>query len=787
MIGLETNIFPIVNLGDLTSTYRLYRIRGLRRDQTEYHQNRQTIARKLSYAFRSPVAVIDHDGEPHLVLRADAPEPESPYQLIRQAVYFDLVPGTRDLDYTRRTPENDEICLRFIQFTLQAPLGSNPRLWQPGAGKPFFEKAAPLEQGRLVRYAGFAVRAVLTPEGGIGLCVDATHKLVARSSLPMRLTRDQFRQWRGRHCIYHFGHKWYDIQLREFSDLDVSHELIPLDGKMVPLLEYVVAQSQKPIPEELARLAHDASVVYYQSNQGESRSAPAALCYPVYDTHGDEARRLHGSTILTPQERRECILRYVGQYLQNLRFGDITVRVAAEPVRVLQKMFLMPDFEFGNSRILSIRGTNGAQQVSLDTVGRTRAALLRDKDAGFYVRDRLDRQYLFLPQSVADSFGDQFVADLRRTVDELYPHGGGYDPILVTYKDRGPRTFVEQGNAILAAAHEHCTKPGFGLVMIHHTTDRIIRQHDQLAAMVIRKFRELEVFVAVNHSTMGQQCYQLAHGRDGRPMYRVRQEARGKFSGYLRNVALNKVLLTNEKWPFALSTGLHADVTVGIDVKQNTAGFTIVGRHGGHVRTLCRESSQKERLQPDKVRKYFTEIIRKEAALGVMIRSIVVHRDGRVYQSELEGLNKALATLQSEGIVAADATLTVLEIQKTSPVPLRLFELTGDSGRRPFVANPQVGCYQIMNEVEGYLCATGRAFPRHGTVKPLHVRYVEGAIPFEECLEDLYYLTALAWTRPEDCTRYPITMKLTDRRLGEDASEYDADALEFEETEEEHS
>ena len=77
------------------------------------------------------------------------------------------------------------------------------------------------------------MRAVVTPEGGIGLCVDATHKMVARDPLPMHLTRDEFRPWQGRHCIYHYGHKWYDIQLSEFSDLNVSQELIPLDDKMV--------------------------------------------------------------------------------------------------------------------------------------------------------------------------------------------------------------------------------------------------------------------------------------------------------------------------------------------------------------------------------------------------------------------------------------------------------------------------------------------------------------------------------------------------------------------------
>ena len=222
-------------------------------------------------------------------------------------------------------------------------------------------------------------------------------------------------------------------------------------------------------------------------------------------------------------------------------------------------MFIIPDYEFGNSRIVSVRRTPNAQNVSLDAIGRTRAELLRDPDAGFYTRDRLERQYLVLPQSVADSYGKQFHADLTRVVDELYPQGGGYDPIVVTYNDWGPRTFVEQGNAIRAVAEQHCSKPGFALVMIHHTSDRRHRQHDQLAAMVVRELRKLDVFAAVNHSTMGHACYEMAHDRNGEPFYRVRGDKRGMFSGYLRNVALNKILLTNEKWPFVLATPLHAE------------------------------------------------------------------------------------------------------------------------------------------------------------------------------------------------------------------------------------
>mgnify|MGYP002780333952 CR=1 FL=1 len=786
MTGLETNIFPITNLSELSSRYRLYRIKGLHPEQAEYHQNRSVLARRLSFAFKTPAAILDHEDGPRLVLREDAPEPVSPYMLVRRAVYFERIPGTLTLDYTTRSPENDEICLRFLQFMLQAPLSGNSRLWQPGAGKPFFEKEPTHEQGGAVRYTGYAVRAVLTPDGGIGLCVDVRHKVLSRAPLPVLLTRQEFRRFRGRHCVYRFGHRWYDIQLHEYSDLSVTETIIPDGDRNVSLLDYIVNASQKPIPPELAGLPDNAAVIHYQTNQGEIRSAPAALCYPVLDTSGAEAGRNHRGTILHPFERRDLISRFVTRFLQNLKFGVSALKVSATPTKVPQRMFLPPDFEFGGGRVLSVRGTEGATHASLDNLGRARSGLLRDRDAGFFVRERLQRQYLFLPQSVMDSFGGQFVPDLRQTVDELYPHGGGYDPIIVPYNDRGPRTFVEQGNAILAAAEQSCKKPGYALVMVHDTDGRQLREHDQLAALVVRKFRSLDVWAAVNHSAMGRECYELAHGGNGRPYYRVRNDKRGKFRGYLRNVALNKILLTNEKWPFVLATPLNADLTIGIDVKQNTAGFTIVGRHGNNVRTVCRESSQRERLLTEQVKKHFVEIVRKEATGTQKPRTIVVHRDGRVWQSEIDGLKKGFEALKTEGVLPPDATLTVIEISKSSPAPLRLFEVTGAGDRRDRVQNPQVGSYHLLGS-DGYVCATGRAFPRDGTVRPLHVRHILGPLPLQKCLEDVYSLTSLAWTRPEDCTRNPITIKLTDRRLGEDASAYDADALEFEETEEAHA
>ena len=129
-------------------------------------------------------------------------------------------------------------------------------------------------------------------------------------------------------------------------------------------------------------------------------------------------------------------------------------------------------------------------------------------------------------------------------------------------------------------------------------------------------------------------------------------------------------------------------------------------------------------------------------------------------------------------MIGADATLTLLEIAKAPHAPARFFEISEQDSEEQ-VDNPQVGLYRIVGDCEGYLCTTGRAFRRPGTVEPLHVTRIEGPLPIESCLEDIYSLSALALTKPDDCTRYPITIKLNDRFLGEEATDYDADALEF--------
>jgi hypothetical protein len=781
MNDIETNIYPILNLSDLAFEYDTYRVRNLRREQDEYFQNREALVRDLSFKLGVPVQAIVRGEETFLVVRSDSGPLPDKHPLVRTHVYLEQVVGRTALDFSVRNPENDSICLRFIQFMLQAPLWNDKRLWQPSAGMPFFEKT-PSEQDRgIARYRGFGARAVVTPLGGIGLCVDVRSKYVRTSPLPALLDRMNFQRFKGQVSVYHFGHRWYEIRIESLSDLTAGEEVITTDKGTVPLLDFIVERCERPIPGDLAGVQNGAAVIRYRNARREERTAPACLCYPVCDNQEGVARWLHERAIIPPQARREIARSYVDRFLTSLRFKDIAVRVSLDAERVEQKFFRVPDLEFGYGRKLSLRGTPGASHISLDNLGAKRVDMLRDRQAGFYVKEPFRRQYLVLPESVAQSWGGRFVTDLISTVGDLYPAGGGYKPEIITYPDRGPRTYRDQGKAILAALGSRILESAYALVMLHSTTDRKIREHDALAAMVLREMRKRDVFAAVNHSDMGERCYRLVTGRNGSATYEVQSEHRGRLTGYIRNVALNKILLTNGFWPFVLATPLHADVTIGFDVKNQTAAFTVVGKNGSDIHSVFQTSKQREKLAKDQVLTHIAAMIRDvQARLGRPVQSVVIHRDGRCFQSEQDGISAAIDKLKTEGVIARDGTLTVLEISKTAPVRLRLYEVQRTHGTRPNVQNPQVGLYTIINGNEGFLCSTGRAFFHKGTVQPLHVRCIIKGMPFAETLEDVYALTTLTWTRPEDCSRYPITLKLADRWLGEEASEFDQDTLTYE-------
>jgi hypothetical protein len=775
MDRIETNIFPVANAADLIIRYRLCRIRGLHKGTEDYYRNRDSL-HGLARKIRRPVTVIERNNNTYLVVPADVVALPSEYPLVRTIVTLEPSHEIYELDLAHMDDEGAPIGLNFLRFAIEGSLYNDPDLWRPQAGHAFYERRADTLKGGIHRYRGLKVRPTMCRNRAPGICVDLSTTYLAASPLPVTMSRDDFdRRYRGCHVIYHFGDLWYEITPTHLADQRLGDYRFLDQGRSRGLLDYILSHADKPLSPELTRLTGDESVVIYSSATGDERAAPSPLCYPVLST--DDLGREHTTSLSPPDERGAYFRSLLRKHLATLTLDKQPILPDMRPLQIKRRIFSVPEFRFGKGKVLAVKSGRNPDGVPLKDLGRARLNMLGDSKAGVYESDPLDHQVFILPRSVQDSFGPRFLEDLSAKVSEYLPGQSPYQPQIIVYDDTRSRRFAAQAEAILTAIEQARPRASYGVAMIHRPRDRNNGKEDPLAAFLTRKLRDdWDIRLAVIHADSSNRLYHAVTDGQGRRVYKPHPKCQGKLSGYLRNVVLNHVLLNNQRWPFVLASPLHAELTVGVDVKNNTCGLLAVGRHGSEVRFLPHTSKQKEQLLEAQFAAYLTEIVEAEASQrNTPIESLVVHRDGRVFASEIAGLQRATTRLRNDGALAVDAPIAVVEISKTSPVPVRLFVRTADGKLR----NPQVGTWYRAGDDEAYICTTGWPFLRQGTANPLHIRRAWGEIPIDQLAEDLYALSTLAWTQPGTCSRYPITTRLNDRFLRGEAGEYDEDALAF--------
>lgn len=772
----ETNCFKILGLDRLKAEYRLYQIAGLRRDSLEFYGNIQRIIHRLSLQMKAPVTTFERNGETFLLVPTGFADPPDHITLVGVVAAIRKTSETVDLTFVANDPDWDGVRMRFLQFGFQNPLWKDSRLWQPGAGQPFFFKKPARALGSLDLLEGFAVRIMPHPDGGLGVVVDLRRKLVSRAPLVATSRREEVSRLKGRSCVYRMGDNWFEVSISGLCDLKLGEPSIPLNGKPVSLIEYLHTRSPKPVPAALANLSPDGAAIYYRTNGPEQRSAPAELCYLVEDTHGESGARYQSSTAIDPTERHQQIGHIVRQFLGSLEVAGAKLGVETRPGYAVDRVFRVPTLGFGNGTKLAL-DTSPNYTEALRDYARRRLSLLDDHNAGFFEKSALGHQYIVMPKSIHNSSGPKFLDDLKTQVASLYPNAAGYDPDIIIYDDlTGHRDFVGQSRAIKAALEDANVKPGFAVVMVHRY-ERRARSADQLAAWTVKEFGRLfQITAAVIHTDVIRKGY-VGRSIDGETRYTINEAERKRVAGYVRNVAINKVLLTNGKWPFVLDSALHADLVIGIDVKNSTAAFSLIADGGKIIRLATSPSRQKEQLLKNQVGQYVEDLIEKEQrSLKVLPKNIVIHRDGRAWPSEIDGVRDACSRLAEKGLIDQAWKLTVLEIAKSAAAPLRMFHVRP---RDMHVENPLVGSWVSVGVDGGYVCTTGRPFRIPGTAKPLHIKRVHGTMSIQDCLEDVFALSCLTWGRPEGAMRLPISIKLCDRSLYEEATDVNDDEIVF--------
>jgi hypothetical protein len=760
------NLFKIRNLEGLNCKYRLLVIEGLPQDSS-YNKNINLLAKNLAFELQNPVALVSRSGKSCLALPADCKDPRLDQPLTPHVATLSPIPGEHELTFTKLDPESTKIAVRFLEYSLRTPLMRQRQIWSPGPGKPYYWKYS-VNESDLAReidiYEGFSFRVVHLRDDKLYLAADIHYKYIDRKYLTSYLGENDLTDFAGRHFLYQFGHRWYQVQLVSDTGSSIKNQKFTdeRDGNIYNVYDFTLANCSTPIPSYVKSLDSDSPAIIYQYlGSNRKRYGAVALCRLAYGTQDPKIKRLHSQSIRTPDARFREISEIIQKFFRNVQFNGVTLDIDSSPLKTRPKSFAIPDLLFGKGKILHVKRQHDDLGTEIKNLGRERMRYVLTNNTGPLVSTPFDRQYMLvpksLPRSISDAFRDQFISEMQRLTPQ------DYSISRIVYDDSGATNLYRQVHAIQKAVSQADVRNGYALLVLPENSNPDLHNYIKQ-----KLWQNIQCQCAMAGNI--KEHFEISMKREGKN-WELKPDLTGRFTSYTRYVALGMMII-NKKWLWALDSELYYDVYVGIDVLNNMAGFTFVYKNGQYCYFRNYPSQQKEKLPSSQIYRVLVDHLKTDLRnLNLSPKSIILHRDGRIYESELEGYAKAMQKLNNDGILPEEILTGAVEIHKQSSLNLRLCS-SDEEGK---IVNPRFGSYFIMNSTNGIVCNTGWPFQFPGTVKPLQIVVASGNLDITYVLEDIFALSQLAWSSPDKCSRLPITIKLSDDFLEPIASSVELD------------
>ncbi len=747
------NLFEITNCNKLEVDYRLLEIQGLQYGGY-YEKNINQLVKSVRYELRQPVALVRVRDVHCLAIPTDSALPQLERRLTPYVAKLIPHDESHTLDFAHLDASTMPIATTFLQFALGSPLQRSQHLW--GSARAYYYKQASNSRNpndHVDVYPGFTWNVIAKEDGRLFLAVDTTFRYVDRHWITERCLENDPRSYRHRHCLYHFGHQWYAVQLWGFPNESIATQQFLIEGEAQAqnVFAYTKEQWRTNSPPWIQDLdPHSPAIIYRYPGNEKERFGALALCKLLLSTADEETASLHRYSILSPEVRFKRIVEIVSQHFQQAHLGHQAIQISKQPMEVERRTFPVPAQRFGKDHILAVERNAPPQAtdvVPLAQLGQQRLQLVLDPQVGPLDNSPFDAQYLFLPQSAHRSINDDFLERFQRAMQNV-SHRPDYTVQRIIYDDRQANSLYKQVQAIKSAITNSGINRGYALLVLPERAKRDLHNHIKSELWPDLQFQCAMV------SKIGR-YYQW----DSRlSAYRPARDQEHKLVSYVRNCAFG-MMVVNRKWLYALATPLHYDVYIGIDVLNGMAGFTFVYNQGQRIFFRNYPCKQKERLTMHLLRDVLLRHLSEDLAdLDLQPRSIVIHRDGRTFASELDGLHKAVQELTHRGTLPRDILVGVVDIRKTTADHLRLVE--GESLEK--AQNCSVGGYYLLGSKEGIICTTGWPFHLPGTAKPLTACITKGNLDIAWVLQDIFALSQLVFTAPDKCARLPLTVKLAD-------------------------
>jgi len=586
---------------------------------------------------------------------------------------------------------------------------------------------------------------------GVGLCavLDVRTRYIGRHNLAGYLKggrnlADMQERWAIERWVNDYGSAKQSVFILRVERHGIGTVVLK-DGQST----YDYLQRRYPLVRSQITPADLAVTMVYQRDDQHDESkhytGASSLLKPLFTTGSPQVRSLRDVAAFAPRERLNRIEVLRGR-LDGARFAGRTITFGAA-VLSSPSILALPSLVFGSEKILQPSSVGHTEREVRQRWGASKTTYL--KNHGPYRQAPFTNPYFVYPESLErDGLLETF---LEETASACQEYGRtDFTPILSPYLDDArPKDIIAKVRGITDA-----NRAGFVLLGLP--------QNPKTADLV---------YVGVKSGIpVPSKCF------SSKKLQGWARDAQRR-ANYIRGNSL-AMLVENGTRPWGLSSRLNHEMQFGFDSTRygngGLMGAAVISDTSGIDITFAYEGIRaRERIDTKVIGKFVQQQLERFHAInGRSPESLLFQRDGRLLETERKGIERALSLFAEAHPTEPRPTWTMVTVEKSTSVPLRIFRKVMGQIDAPFG-----GTYIIQQKHIAFLVLAG--FPsRQGTPRPVRIEVVAGSddgpdiVPI---LQDIFRLSQLNWNTPEIAINLPLTLRFTDQKLERYALEGDSD------------
>mgnify|MGYP001052457693 CR=1 FL=1 len=770
-----TTLFRLNNLHNLKFPFKLMQLdlQEIENDPALNNRNIQKVLMRIASETSGPVALFFKDGKRFIAVRADISKSNIEINLAPMIAKATLMDQRHELNFDSITAENKELAIRFLEFAIKEHLGNHPKLWRYNSNQYFLRKPIFNEPHSVIDvYSGFNFKLIPHPDGHFYISLDLSYKYTDKKFLHEYLEGEDLeimkKRLKGRKCLYFGGDSWYQVQVASFGK-SIKEQDFTFNGKKHFVYDWALNNTKSETFNMRKHLFPEtASLLFnYPGNTTKYFHGAACLAKLLYTTSDEFISGMHSKTIQNPGNRFHYLKSFIKYNFNNISFNGVQLQINQHPLSENLKIFPLPGLKFHNGIEMKQQVFDGKYERMIEDFGKYRRVNIMKN--GILNQTQFNPQYLLVPDSLDFTLAKAIAATFSSDIKVFAPKFESFT--LVMYKDLKSTSAYRQFNEIKQALEKAGATHGNALFLLPDAEEDATYYIKNLHDCVKKNFYKSIKFQCASAKKVASFFIGFKDRTEGYN-FRLKQELLRNYRSYVSNLFF-EYLIVNQKWPYALSNSLNHDIYIGLDVHDHYAGFLFFYRNGEKIVFDFAEVTNRtgtfrnEKITSKVIVEKVLENLRRHIPQHAKNpNSIILLRDGRSFGEESKAMKVIIEELSKEGVINKDVTKwAIVDIHKNTAIPYRVALEKVEANGFKNLSNPISGTYKIFDETTGFLFTTGYPFKIPGTVQPIHVSLIDGNIPLEGIMQDIFHQCILAFSAPDKGSSLPVVLKLIDTMI----------------------